>query len=180
MQAPKVKKPCTSLSMHPEPEGSMTTPEDEAAPPRPSSQASSVEMLSQVSAMSQDLFPESEDEDVENTLGGEEDLFPEIPANNIPIDQSHRTNGAGDHRSSDLNATQSTSSSSTADQSHQGITPKHTTQENTVVKTQAARPDGYDEKVDEPLLCPNRRRYVVFPIKYPDIWSFYKKAQGGL
>ena len=31
---------------------------------------------------------------------------------------------------------------------------------------------------DEPLLQDNPRRFVMFPIKYPDIWQFYKKAEG--
>eukprot|EP00118_Oscarella_pearsei_P026349 m.309801 g.309801 ORF g.309801 m.309801 type:complete len:379 (+) comp47877_c0_seq1:108-1244(+) len=30
---------------------------------------------------------------------------------------------------------------------------------------------------DEPLLQENPRRFVVFPIQYPDIWEFYKKAE---
>lgn len=30
---------------------------------------------------------------------------------------------------------------------------------------------------DEPLLLPNSQRFVLFPIKYPDIWNFYKRAQ---
>lgn len=34
---------------------------------------------------------------------------------------------------------------------------------------------NFDE--DEPLLQPNLERFVVFPIQYNDIWSFYKKAQ---
>ncbi len=29
---------------------------------------------------------------------------------------------------------------------------------------------------DEPLLRENPNRFVVFPIRYPDIWHFYKKA----
>lgn len=29
----------------------------------------------------------------------------------------------------------------------------------------------------EPLFSPNPDRFVVFPINYPDIWEFYKKAQ---
>ena len=36
----------------------------------------------------------------------------------------------------------------------------------------------YDEGAEEPLLRPNRGRYVIFPIQYKDIWSFYKKALG--
>uniref|UniRef100_A0A914HJ45 Ribonucleoside-diphosphate reductase small chain n=1 Tax=Globodera rostochiensis TaxID=31243 RepID=A0A914HJ45_GLORO len=31
-------------------------------------------------------------------------------------------------------------------------------------------------KMDEPLLQENPNRFVIFPIKYPDIWQFYKKA----
>lgn len=30
---------------------------------------------------------------------------------------------------------------------------------------------------DEPLLKPNSSRFVLFPIKYHDIWQFYKKAE---
>lgn len=29
----------------------------------------------------------------------------------------------------------------------------------------------------EPLLRDNPRRFVIFPIKYPDIWQMYKKAE---
>lgn len=31
---------------------------------------------------------------------------------------------------------------------------------------------------EEPLLQENPRRFVMFPIEYPDIWRFYKKAEG--
>ena len=31
---------------------------------------------------------------------------------------------------------------------------------------------------DEPLLRENPRRFVMFPIEHPDIWQFYKKAEG--
>lgn len=31
--------------------------------------------------------------------------------------------------------------------------------------------------VDEPLLRPNPGRFVIFPIKHNDIWTFYKKAE---
>lgn len=31
--------------------------------------------------------------------------------------------------------------------------------------------------MDEPLLRPNPGRFVIFPIKYDDIWTFYKKAE---
>lgn len=30
---------------------------------------------------------------------------------------------------------------------------------------------------DEPLLAPNPHRFVLFPIKWPDIWDMYKKAE---
>merc|ERR1712076_212180 len=29
---------------------------------------------------------------------------------------------------------------------------------------------------DEPLLRDNPRKYVMFPIEYPDVWQMYKKA----
>lgn len=32
-------------------------------------------------------------------------------------------------------------------------------------------------KFDEPLLKPNTNRFVLFPIKYDDIWQMYKKAE---
>lgn len=31
--------------------------------------------------------------------------------------------------------------------------------------------------MEEPLLRPNSRRFVILPIQYPDIWQMYKKAQ---
>ena len=31
---------------------------------------------------------------------------------------------------------------------------------------------------EEPLLQENPRRFVLFPITQPDIWQFYKKAEG--
>ena len=36
--------------------------------------------------------------------------------------------------------------------------------------------DGVTD-IDEPLLRDNPDRFVIFPIKHPDIWSFYKKAE---
>lgn len=30
---------------------------------------------------------------------------------------------------------------------------------------------------DEPLLSPNKRRFVIFPIQYSDMWKMYKQAQ---
>lgn len=32
----------------------------------------------------------------------------------------------------------------------------------------------------EPLLRENPRKYVIFPIQYPDIWEMYKKAEASL
>lgn len=32
-------------------------------------------------------------------------------------------------------------------------------------------------KVQEPILKENPNRFVIFPIKHPDIWEFYKKAE---
>lgn len=32
-------------------------------------------------------------------------------------------------------------------------------------------------EAEEPLLQENKRRYVMFPIKYHEIWNFYKKAE---
>lgn len=40
--------------------------------------------------------------------------------------------------------------------------------------------NGYryeNKKNDEPLLTETNRKYVIFPIEYPDIWEMYKKAQ---
>ncbi|KAL0961704.1 hypothetical protein UPYG_G00330620 [Umbra pygmaea] len=34
-----------------------------------------------------------------------------------------------------------------------------------------------DHTEDEPLLRENPRRFVIFPIQYPDIWKMYKQAQ---
>lgn len=31
--------------------------------------------------------------------------------------------------------------------------------------------------MDEPLLIPDKKRFVVFPIEHSDIWEFYKKAE---
>lgn len=35
-------------------------------------------------------------------------------------------------------------------------------------------PKGSD---DEPLLRQNKKRFVIFPIQYPDMWKMYKQAQ---
>ena len=31
--------------------------------------------------------------------------------------------------------------------------------------------------MNEPILVENKDRFVLFPIKYKDIWEFYKKAE---
>lgn len=36
---------------------------------------------------------------------------------------------------------------------------------------------AYEETRDEALLRSNPNRFVLFPIKYPEIWQFYKKAE---
>ena len=33
---------------------------------------------------------------------------------------------------------------------------------------------------DEPLLCDNANRFVLFPIRYPDIWNKYKEAEASI
>ncbi|KAG4301796.1 hypothetical protein PCK1_001772 [Pneumocystis canis] len=35
----------------------------------------------------------------------------------------------------------------------------------------------YDATEDEPLLMENKKRFVLFPIKYHEIWQMYKKAE---
>ena len=38
--------------------------------------------------------------------------------------------------------------------------------------------DGSLEYVlDDPVTCPNPNRFTVFPIRFPDLWTLYKKAQ---
>lgn len=44
-----------------------------------------------------------------------------------------------------------------------------------VEKEEKATPD-FDPQL-EPLLRENPRRFVIFPIQYPDIWQMYKKAE---
>lgn len=38
-------------------------------------------------------------------------------------------------------------------------------------------PEIKKQKIDEPLLKPNLKRYVTFPIEHHETWLFYKKAQ---
>lgn len=56
----------------------------------------------------------------------------------------------------------------------QGVKRQLVTPETTPQKA-AVPADSYPIE-DEPLLCPNPERFVIFPIKYHDIWDFYKKA----
>ena len=37
--------------------------------------------------------------------------------------------------------------------------------------------ENVDDIENEPLLRPSASRFVIFPIKYPDIWTMYKKAE---
>ena len=51
----------------------------------------------------------------------------------------------------------------------------------TMLKLSLQKPKKKQNKFntqDEPLLRDNPRRFVIFPIKYHDIWQFYKKAEG--
>lgn len=45
-----------------------------------------------------------------------------------------------------------------------------------MVQTEAVTKRSSSEEA-EPLLKENPRRFVVFPIKYHDIWQMYKKAE---
>ncbi|XP_061764373.1 ribonucleoside-diphosphate reductase subunit M2 B [Nerophis ophidion] len=55
-----------------------------------------------------------------------------------------------------------------------GKTDKHI--EPNGLKENGAR-QNLSETEEEPLLRENPRRFVIFPIQYPDIWRMYKKAQ---
>ncbi|XP_064486444.1 ribonucleoside-diphosphate reductase subunit M2 B-like [Ornithodoros turicata] len=46
-----------------------------------------------------------------------------------------------------------------------------------VIKGEKPKTERQDLTQDEPLLRDNPRRFVVFPIEYPDIWRMYKKAE---
>uniref|UniRef100_A0A0M3HM75 Ribonucleoside-diphosphate reductase, beta subunit n=1 Tax=Ascaris lumbricoides TaxID=6252 RepID=A0A0M3HM75_ASCLU len=48
--------------------------------------------------------------------------------------------------------------------------------ENSATKKAPEVTDKGDEEVVEPLLANNPNRFVIFPIKYHDIWDFYKRA----
>ncbi len=47
-----------------------------------------------------------------------------------------------------------------------------------VVEEDAADRRLKELEKQEPLLQENPRRFVLFPIQNPDIWQFYKKAEG--
>lgn len=50
----------------------------------------------------------------------------------------------------------------------------------TVLYFQSFSPSAAENGLDpdeEPLLRKNPRRFVIFPIQYPDIWKMYKQAQ---
>ncbi len=49
---------------------------------------------------------------------------------------------------------------------------------NTTVVPSAFQP--LENLEDEPLLCDNPNRFVLFPIKYPDIWQKYKEAEASI
>ncbi len=38
-------------------------------------------------------------------------------------------------------------------------------------------PDELEYVLDDPLTAPNPNRFTVFPIRFPDLWNMYKKAQ---
>jgi len=47
-----------------------------------------------------------------------------------------------------------------------------------VASIKAAKPAKIDKYAqEEPMLRENPRRFVLFPIKYPDVWEMYKKAE---
>lgn len=50
----------------------------------------------------------------------------------------------------------------------------------TVLYPQSSSPSAVENGLkphEEPLLRKNPRRFVIFPIQYPDIWKMYKQAQ---
>lgn len=44
------------------------------------------------------------------------------------------------------------------------------------IEKEDAKVPTFDPQL-EPLLRENPRRFVIFPIQYPDIWQMYKKAE---
>ena len=55
----------------------------------------------------------------------------------------------------------------------------HATRMSTEITRQRKEPLEHasnDQVAFEPLLTPNPKRFVLFPIQYPDIWKMYKKV----
>jgi ribonucleoside-diphosphate reductase subunit M2 len=54
---------------------------------------------------------------------------------------------------------------------------KNPQEDSNAVESIANRAPSYQfDPSKEPLLRDNPRRFVVFPIEYPDIWQMYKKV----
>ena len=43
--------------------------------------------------------------------------------------------------------------------------------------TQSTSKPMHPDDAKEPLLMENKQRFVLFPIKYPQVWEMYKKAE---
>lgn len=52
----------------------------------------------------------------------------------------------------------------------------HNDRQHSPVKKPNIEEKPFDKEL-EPLLRENPRRFVIFPIQYPDIWQMYKKAE---
>ncbi|RIB19790.1 ribonucleoside-diphosphate reductase subunit M2 [Gigaspora rosea] len=50
-------------------------------------------------------------------------------------------------------------------------------QEEDLITVKETKINNVENVEDEPLLKPNPRRFVLFPIQYHDIWQMYKKAE---
>lgn len=71
---------------------------------------------------------------------------------------------------------QLTTSLKTVQINDENVDPNSSIKSSTPMRPTAEKPKKkYVE--DEPLLRENPNRFVVFPIKYHDIWAFYKKAE---
>ncbi|GKT87962.1 ribonucleoside-diphosphate reductase small chain [Colletotrichum tofieldiae] len=55
------------------------------------------------------------------------------------------------------------------------VTPSKQTKPTQEIAKQQAKPA--EQELDEPLLQENGQRFVLFPIKYHEIWQMYKKAE---
>lgn len=42
---------------------------------------------------------------------------------------------------------------------------------------QMANREQHPDDANEPILRENKQRFVLFPIKYPQVWEMYKKAE---